>query len=178
MTKKIKYYRGIIKKILDKFKGDEYSIQLEWISSTAEEFSYRRRSHKYSEKCQYKLAEARMQLGNSLKYISDEQNPYRKASLNRMIGESDHIPDPVEEDVNFRMPGFDSKVKTIDYLRELLEEMKLEIFDVLENDNISERASIHLTDAINKISLAKNYLGRILYCIKKVKEFDNAWKIA
>jgi len=176
MTKKIKYYRGVIKKILNKFEGDEYSIQLEWISSSAEEFSYRRRSHKYSEKCQYKLTEARMQLGNSLKYISDEQNPYRKASLNRMIGESDHIPDPVEEDVNFRMPGFNSKVKTIDYLRELLEQMKLEIFNL--KIKCSEEATVHLDDAINKISLAKNYLGRILYCIKKVKEFDNARKIA
>jgi len=143
-TEQLKYYRSVLHYIINKIDEDETFLGIEW--RTTEDFGPMYDSHKYSNKVKDFLTEGRMQLGNTLKFINDNENPYKESTTERLTGESEKIDDPVDTNVNFEIPQFDTKIKRIDYIREVLSEMVNNLYDIYDGKNI------HLEDAISDIS--------------------------
>jgi len=166
LEKQIKYYRAVLNKITEEIEQNTNSFIPSFKTG---HYSTVREAEEFANRAVIKMSEGRMQLGNSLRYISGG-SPYREASIKRMCGETDHIPDPVDTDSRFAMPKFSDKVSSLDYLREVLEEMKLELINIVNDTDKNGRIEAHIEDSINKLSLAKNYLGKILFCIKQVTQ--------
>lgn len=141
MTEKIRYYR----RLLNHLKNFDIGNQKDYTGYE---------SHYYRN-----LLEGRLHLGNMLKYINEEPSVYRKASLERLNGDSDYIPPETDTESDFRLPEFSNKVECIDYIRELLLGL-IEELEVIEIDN--KMVTLYLNEAIVSLTLARNYGGLML----------------
>ena len=177
LSEQIRYYRYVLSAFLEEIPPNADSrIRLQWTSGNPEKFENQRMSHKYAEKVYFNLLEGRMQLGNSLKCLSDTEDPYRKYELKRLAGESEKIAEPVDqgEVEKFPFPDFDTKIEFLDYLRQTLDEMSNKIRMIIEDKRNGDiRTNIHLKEALSSIILGKNYCGKILGCIRNIKNIKD-----
>ena len=125
----------------------------------------------------YKSVEqARLNLGNTLKYVNKEPSVYRKASLNRLNGDSDYIPPEQDKGDRFIIPEFDTEVEYIDYIRETLLAMIEEVeqlyytFKKLIKDNMNMLFDLYIKSALQDLTLARNYGGFVLRDIANKNE--------
>lgn len=130
----IRYYRQVLNQLLEELP-----------SSTGSYFLMKQN-----------IEEGRLHLGNMLKYINKEPSPYRKATLKRLSGESDYIPESTDREPVIRFPDYDKEYKNLDYIRELLQEMIDHLFKI---DMDNERVNLYLKSAIEKLTIARNYGG-------------------
>lgn len=141
----IKYYREVldaIKESLPKKKSRSYRLT-------------------------YILVEkARFNLGNMLKFINKEPSVYRKATLDRLNGDSDYIPPEQDKNNNFTIPEFDTEIKYIDYIREVLLAMFEELGKTYYKNNEVIIDDIYfklfLDATLENLITARNYGGLVL----------------
>lgn len=171
--KKIEYYRQVLNQVSELFKliDDPFCINYDTVYT-----DYHFNAKKYNEEVYFRLIEGRMQLGNMLKFITDER-PYKKARLDRLNGDSDYIPPSVDKEDVLNIPDFDTNVETLDYVRKLLQEMVDNLYNLREEfkeHSFHNRIVLHLDNAINKITLARNYCGLLLGCIRDIRNYETS----
>lgn len=170
IVSQIKYYRAVLDALVNRVENKTHSLTPQ--AQEGSDLDIHLKASTYQTQVAQKALEARMQLGNTLKYVSDEEDPYREATLDRICRKTEYIPDPVDRgEEKFHFPRFDTKVRTLDYIREVLDEM---VSRLREEEDLDDEARIHLNDTISKISLCRNYCGKILHCIKELKEYESA----
>ncbi len=130
----------------------------------------------YAQQVKYNLLEARMHLGNMLKFINDEPNPYEKAAEKRRNGESNHIPQSVTNKDDYDLDFSGTKIETLDYIRLLLKQRISWLTEVRKqyNDHSIETQELNTYLAEAKICLAtaRNYCGMILGCIRDIQNVE------
>lgn len=161
MISNLEHYRSILKELLS--KDLEREIRLVWTSGKPERFENQRVTHEYAQEVEIHLLEAKMQLESLLDALSDGPNKYSKVENQEDVTES-----------NFDVPEFETKTETLNYLRELLEEMQQRLEDISENLDAlySRRVDIHINETIANLSLASAYCGKILQCIHNIEQLD------
>lgn len=170
-TEVIKYYRKVLDELITKIEIDNNGI-LKILPDNNNEYKACLRADQYGKKVHFNLLEARMQLGNLFSVVSEEENPYKQATIDRLTGKNNKIPEEVHQNNGtFTIPNFDSKVKLVDYIRELLEEMKTNLLNFKSNNR---EAEIHLDQCINDVQIAKNYCGKILGCIRDLDRYETS----
>lgn len=176
MIEEIKQYRLVLDELTSNhlYPDSNNIIRIEWTSSKVDVFKYQRMSHEYSKKVYHSLLESSMQLGNLLKHVSDSENPYREAALKRLQNDTDYIPKKSTKDKSIDLEFLKEldKVDSIDHIREMLLEITNKLTEVKNKLNTLEdpRVDIHIDEAISKVSIGRNYCGKILGCIKNIRE--------
>lgn len=167
MINEIRYFRTILNALTDDVYPDESNpIRLVWTTGNPEKFKNQRISHEYANEVYYHLLEARMQLGNLLKYVDDNPNPYEQ---------TDDIVDPVDtaDNTESNISNYDTKEEKLNYVRGVLEEMQEVLNDMAHGLTSNDyRTHIHIEEAISNLALARNYCGKILECIKNIRDLD------
>jgi hypothetical protein len=144
------------------YSNGEQGAVLDWIN--------------YAQRVKYNLLEARMHLGNMLKFINDEPDPYEKAAEKRRNGESNYIPESVTNKDTYDLDFSGTKIETLDYIRLLLKQRIKWLTEVRKqyNDHSIETQELNTYLAEAKICLAtaRNYCGMILGCIRDIQNVE------
>lgn len=123
------------------------------------------------------IRESRMMLGNLLGL--DTVSPYRLAAERRKRGQSDEIPKELHKASDpFSLPGKDNYVGKLDLLRDRLSELTYMITDVRniyyglvpKGTDKEYLFDTYHQSAIEKITLARNYLGLELGTQRKERD--------
>jgi len=162
MISNLEHYRSVLRELLSK-ENLEREIRLVWTSGTPEKYENQRVSHEYAKEVRSHLLEAKMQLKGLLNAVSDGPNKYSKVENQEDVTES-----------NFDVPEFETKTETLNYLRELLEEMQDRLEDISQSFDAlyNRRVDIHINETISNLSLASAYCAKILQCIHNIEQLD------